>query len=194
MKPRERECLIVAARRMYESGLVTGALGAVGVRLTSGEIAVTALGSRLGFLEAADLVLLDENGLAATDASRPPDRDSGMLFAVLSAQPEAGSVIRIHSPYATALAHRGRGTVERSKELLDQLGGVSFVPYFRPGTAGLAGAVAEALRETRVAIREGQGPVVWGTDIEDAVDRAEALEAAAQVAFLLNGGGPEDTR
>jgi len=192
MKPKERDRIVKAARRMYEGGLVAGTLGSIGVRTSSGAVAVTAVGSRLGFLQASDMVTLDDRGLASADASRPPGSDSGMFFAVLSAQPSAGSVIRCYSPYATALAHKGFSALESSPGLFEHLGGVTCVPHYRPGTAGLAGAVAEALRESRVAIVEGQGPVIWGRDVDDAVDHAEALEAAAKVALLLQGGGVAD--
>lgn len=187
MKPDERERVRAAGRRMYDGGLVAGALGAIGVRVSSGEVVVTTRGARLGFMEPSDMVALSENGFPQAGEGAEPGRDAGLLFAVLSVQREAGSVIRVHSPYATALAHRGSRNLEKSLPLLEHLGGVVFVPHYRPGTAGLAGAVAEALRGSRVAIIEGQGPVLWGRDIDDAVDQAEALEAAAKVIYLLNG-------
>lgn len=187
MKPSERERVKTAGRRMYEGGLVAGAVGAIGVRLSSGDVVVTARGSRLGFLEPSDMVTLNDNGLPCDGSAVPPAIDASLLFAVLSAQGEAGSVIRVQSPYATALAHRGHRALEKSMALLEHLGGVAFVPHYRPGTAGLAGAVADVLRANRVAIIEGQGPVLWGRDIDDAVDQAEVLEAAAKVIFLLDG-------
>ncbi len=187
MKSGELLVLTAACRRMYEGGLVTGALGAVGVRISSGDVMVSREGSRLGFLQDTDMVLM--NGVRSQpDGKRESyTRDAGIFKAVLAVQKEAGSVIRIQSPYATALAHRGRKALEKSQGLMEDLGGVVFVPFYRPGTAGLAGAVAEVLRDNRIAIVEGQGPVLWGIDIEDAVDQAEALEAAAKVIFLLNG-------
>ena len=187
MKPGEQRGLTAACRRMYESGLVTGALGAVGIKTSSGDVMVSRAGSRLGFLQDTDMILM--NGVRPQpDGKREGyTRDAGIFKAVLAVRKEAGSVIRIQSPYATALAHKGRKALEKSQGLMEELGGVVFVPFYRPGTAGLAGAVAEALRDNRIAIVEGQGPVVWGFDIEDAVDQAEALEADAKVIFLLNG-------
>lgn len=186
MKPKEWQAVAEACRRMYERGLVTGAIGAVGIRTSSGDIMVSSAGSRLGFLQDSDMLVMNGNRPSSRGRGKEPGKDAGIFKAVLAARPEAGSVVRVHSPYATALAHRGRRTLERSQALLENLGGVVFVPYYRPGTAGLAGAVAESLRENRIAIIEGQGPVVWGTDIEDAVDQAEALEAAAKVIFILS--------
>lgn len=185
--PKELEKLKAAGRRMYEGGLAAGTLGAVGVRLPDGRFAVTVEGARLGDLEGGDFLAVNGARVPVSPNGRAPARDAVVLAAALEAQPDAGSVIRVHSPYATALAHRGRRMVEDSGGLLDGLGGVTTVPYYRPGTAGLAGAVADALRTGRVAIIEGQGPVVWGEDIDDAVDRAEALEAAARVMFILEG-------
>ncbi len=184
----ELERLRAAGRRMYAGGLSTGTMGAIGMRLGDGTVAVTAAGARLGFIDGGDLIVLDGNRRPVSSNGREPCADAGVLAAALEAQPEAGSIVRACSPYATALAHRGRRLLEESETLLEGLGGVAFVPYYRPGTAGLAGAVADALRDNRVAVVEAQGPVVWGTDVDDAVDLAEALEAAARVIFILDGG------
>jgi 3-dehydro-4-phosphotetronate decarboxylase len=184
IKPKELERLAAAGKRMYEGGLTTGTLGAIGVRLPGGSVAVTADGARLGFMKKADLLVMN-GSIEPAAPGRKPGRETSIIRAVLAAQPSAGSVIRVHSPYTTALAHKGRKALEKSSALFEDLGGVAFVPYYRPGTAGLAGAVAEVMRSHQVAIIEGQGAVVWGRDVEDAIDRAEALEAAARVVFIL---------
>lgn len=188
IKPQEIQEFISSGRRMYERGLATGALGAAGSRLADGGIALTAAGTRMGFMRPEDLLVL--NGAAPSpESGRGPGRDGGIIRAVLAAQPGAGAVIRVSSPYATALAHGGRKMLDRRAGLLEELGGVSFVPFYRPGTAGLAGAVAEVMRADAVALIEGQGAVVRGTDLSDAIDTAEALEAAARVIFILEGSG-----
>lgn len=186
MKAREIADLIAAGRRMYEGGLTTGTLGAIGARLSDGSLVVTAAGTRIGFIDAGDLLVM--NGAApALENGRKPGRETGIIRAVFLAQPQAGSVIRINSPYTTALAHKGKRILETRGALLEDIGGVSYVPFYRPGTAGLAGAVAEVMRASRAAIIQDQGAVVWGTDVFDAIDTAEALEAAARVMFILEG-------
>jgi ribulose-5-phosphate 4-epimerase/fuculose-1-phosphate aldolase len=188
VKSAELERIISAGRRLYRAGLVTGARGAMGVRLCSGEVVVTRAGSRLGFLSASDMLIMNGNRMPAVASKEEAAVDASLMAAVLEARPEAGSVVRVESPYATALSHRGRLSLERSKDKLENLGSVVFVPFYRPGTAGLAGAVATALRDSDIAMVECQGPVLWGKDAEDAVDRAEALEAAAKVVFILGDG------
>ena len=183
------DALAAAGRRLYEGGLAGGTLGSVGVRLPGGKVLVTSGHSRLGFLGPSDLVMLNGRG-PVTPEGQVPSRDSGILYAVLTARPEAGAVLRLYPPYSTAFAHKGREFLEKSTKLFTHLQGVAFVPYYRPGTAGLAGAVAEALRSNQVAVVESQGPVIWGSDLEDAVDRAEAFEAACKVAFILGSERP----
>ncbi|MHB8896827.1 MAG: class II aldolase/adducin family protein [Candidatus Geothermincolia bacterium] len=187
IKPSELDRLVAAGRRMYEGGLATGALGAMGVRLEDGSVAVTAAGTRLGYLSKADLIVMNGRG-PALENGRKLGRETGIIRAVLAAQPEAGSVLKVNSPYATALAHKGRRALDGAADMFEDLGGVAYVPFYRPGTAGLAGAVAEAMRSNRVAVIEGQGAIVWGRDVDDAIDEAEALEAAARVIFILGGG------
>lgn len=184
-KQRELERIFAAGRRLYEGGLVAGSGGAIGVRLSSGEIVVSRAGSRLGFLGESDMVVMNGNRVPAFEPREEAVRDAGLISAVFEARPEAGSVLRVESPYAIALAHKGRGYLEKSREKLRHLGRVVFVNFYRPGTAGLAGAVSVALQENDIAIVEGQGPVVWGRDVDEAVDRAEALEAATKVIFIL---------
>ena len=186
IKAKELEAFVAAGSRMYWGGLSSGTGGAIGARLSGEVVAVTAAGTRLGFLGRGDILLMNGAGPIGQNG-REPGRETGIIRAVLAAQPEAGSVIKVNSPFTTALAHRGRKTIEASRGLLEDLGGVVFVPYYRPGTAGLAGAVAEVLRSCRIAIIEGQGAVVWGTDTQDAIDHAEDLEAAARVIFILDG-------
>ena len=65
IKPRELDRLVAAGRRMYERGLATGALGASGVRLAGGGIAVTAGGTRLGFIRKPDLLFMNGAGPTA---------------------------------------------------------------------------------------------------------------------------------
>jgi len=184
--PSEFERLRAAGRRMYEVGLATGTMGSIGVRLSGGYFAVTAVGTRLGFLGVSDLLVLSDHRQPIRRNGRVPVMDAGVLAAVLDAQPEAGTVIRVHSPYATALAHKGRGFIEGRADHLEPIGGVVFVPCSAGGSDGIERAVAKALKEHRAALVEGQGPVVWGKDIDDAVDHAEALEAAARVIFILD--------
>jgi len=183
--PTELERLKAAGRRMYEAGLTTGTLGSIGVRLSGGAIAVTAVGTHIGSLGSHDFLVLNSKHLPVRQNGRAPVMDAKMLAAALEAQPAAGTVIRVHSPYTTALAHRGHTLLEESREMFEGVGGIGFVPYHPAGAKGLAGAVAEALKTHRVAMIEGQGCVVWGEDIDDAVDCAEALEAAAKVIFIL---------
>jgi ribulose-5-phosphate 4-epimerase/fuculose-1-phosphate aldolase len=183
--PTELERLKAAGRRMYQAGLTTGTLGSIGVRLSGGAIAVTAVGTHIGSLDSHDFLVLDSNHLPVRQNGRAPVMDAKMLAAALEAQPAAGSVIRVHSPYTTALSHKGNALLEESRDMLEGVGGVEFVPYRLTGAKGLASAVAEALKTNKVAMIEGQGCVVWGEDIDDAVDCAEALEAAAKVIFIL---------
>jgi 3-dehydro-4-phosphotetronate decarboxylase len=186
----ELEKIAAACRRMYDGGLVTGALGSVGVRTSTGEILVNREGCRLGFLRGPDMLVM--NGNRPKPGKNPLCSDAGLMKAVLEAVSETGSVIRVYSPYATALAHRGKRVLEEAAPMFDNLRGVGYVPYFRPGTTGLAAAVAESMRHNSVVIIENQSPVVRGADIDDAIDRAEALEAAAKVVFILETTGDGD--
>ncbi|MDD5747671.1 MAG: class II aldolase/adducin family protein [Actinomycetota bacterium] len=188
MKLRRKDAMISAGKRMYASGLVAGTLGSIGSRLSENEIVITRKGSRLGSLCEDDLIVLNGEGIAQDEKRKSLSDDTAIHYQVLKTQNECQAVIRVYSPYAVALAHRGKKGVEKAMPHLENLGGVAFVPYYRPRTAGLAGAVSSAMRENHVVIIEQQGPVVMGTDLDDAIDRAEALEACCKIAFILSSG------
>ena len=187
---KELEELIDAGKRMYFSGLAAGSLGAIGVKLSSGKIAITSRESCLGFLGADDLIVM--NGRFPGDQKKTPPEEAGILFQVLKKVPDCRAVLSLNSPYTMVLSHRKKREIEGAMPYMERLGGVSHVPYYRPGTAGLAGAVASAMQKSNVVVVEGQGAIVRGATLREAIERAEALEAAAQVFYLLSGNGRTD--
>ncbi len=58
---------------------------------------------------------------------------------------------------------------------------IPIVPYFRPGSLELAGAITEALKEHDTAIMSKHGQVVCGKDFDDAFQKAVFLELACKI-------------
>lgn len=116
-----------------------------------------------------------------------------MHRAFLTARPEAGAVVHLHSTHATAiscLAAPGE-TVPvppLTPYFVMRIGrALPVLPYYRPGDAGMEAAIAEAARDCRAVLLANHGPVVSGKSLDDAVYAAEELEEAARLALMLRG-------
>jgi len=68
-----------------------------------------------------------------------------------------------------------------------KIGRLPLVPYFPPGDINLAAAVAEKSADCNAVLLANHGPVVAGSSLEDAVNRAEELEETARLFLMLRG-------
>jgi ribulose-5-phosphate 4-epimerase/fuculose-1-phosphate aldolase len=64
---------------------------------------------------------------------------------------------------------------------------LGIVPYFRPGSAELAGAIEEKAVGHNCLVLRNHGLITIGSNWNEAVDRAEELEETAKLYFLLRG-------
>lgn len=160
-----REELVETLRRMLAGGLVRGTEGNASAR--AGDlVAVSPTALPYDTLHAGDVSLVSADGTLVE--GREPSVELPLHLAVLAARPDVGAVVHTHSPGATALS----------------LDGVGPVPLARPepsGTAALGEAVLEAAGDGHAVVVRGHGPVCFGADLADALERAFALEEAARV-------------
>jgi ribulose-5-phosphate 4-epimerase/fuculose-1-phosphate aldolase len=61
------------------------------------------------------------------------------------------------------------------------------LPYFRPGSEGLAVAVGDAAARHNCMLLRNHGVVCAGSTLSEAVDRTEELEQTARLHFILRG-------
>jgi ribulose-5-phosphate 4-epimerase/fuculose-1-phosphate aldolase len=66
-----------------------------------------------------------------------------------------------------------------------RVGRLPLVPYFAPGDIALAEAVGSAVTSARGALLANHGPVIGGSDLENAVYAIEELEETAKLFLLL---------
>lgn len=64
---------------------------------------------------------------------------------------------------------------------------LAVLPYFCPGSAELAAAVEQAALQHNCMLLRNHGTICAGMNLGEAVDRAEELEATAQLYFTLRG-------
>ncbi len=185
-----REALAAHGRLLFGRGFSVGSAGNISVRLPDGYL-MTPTNSCLGRLDPGRISKL------APDWSHiggdKPSKEVFMHRAVLTARPEAGAVVHLHSTYATAIACLAApGETAPIPPLTPyfvmRVGRtLPVIPYYRPGDAAMEPAIHAAAQDARAMLLANHGPVVCGKSLDDAVYAAEELEEAAKLALLLRG-------
>lgn len=183
-----REDLALLAKSLFDRGYSVGTAGNISVRLPDGYL-MTPTNSCLGRLDPARI-----SKLAPDWSHVSGDKPSKEVFlhrAVLTARPEAGAVVHLHSTHATAiscLAPEG-GDAEippLTPYFVMRIGRrLPCVAYYRPGDAAMEPAVHAAAKVAKALLLANHGPVVSGATLTEAVHAAEELEEAAKLALML---------
>ncbi len=183
----ERERIVEIARALYDRGLTHGSTGNISVRTAEGFV-VTPTGSSFGSLDPARLSRLDANGRhVAGDA---PSKEAVLHLAMYRERARAGAVVHLHSTHSVAVSViDGLDAQDLLPPLtayyVMRIGSLPLVPYFPPGDARLADAVAGFAGRHHALLLANHGPVVAGTDLSAATDAIEELEATARLFLML---------
>lgn len=192
-EPELRDLLVELGASLFARGYSVGSAGNISVRLPDGYL-MTPTNSSLGRLSAGRISKLD---LAWNHVGGDrPSKEVFMHRAVLTARPEAGAVVHLHSTHATAIGClAGPGDVMPIPPLTPyfvmRVGrSLPVIRYYRPGDAAMERDIHEAARGARAMLLANHGPVVSGATLTDAVYAAEELEESARLALLLHGRSP----
>ncbi|MFC0386173.1 3-oxo-tetronate 4-phosphate decarboxylase [Muricoccus vinaceus] len=185
-----RGLLVELGASLFARGYSVGSAGNISVRLPDGFL-MTPTNSSLGRLEASRISKLD-GGWRHVGGDKP-SKEVFMHRAVLSARPEAGAVVHLHSTHATAISCLARpGDAEPIPPLTPyfvmRVGrSLPVVQYYRPGDAAMEAEIHAAALGARAMLLANHGPVVSGKSLLDAVYAAEELEESARLALMLRG-------
>ncbi|WP_203077062.1 3-oxo-tetronate 4-phosphate decarboxylase [Falsiroseomonas ponticola] len=175
-------------KSLFDRGYSVGTAGNISVRLADGYL-MTPTNSSLGRLDPARISRLDA-GWRHIGGDKP-SKEVFLHRAVLTARPEAGAVVHLHSTHATAiscLAPEG-GDAEippLTPYFVMRIGRrLPCVPYYRPGDAAMEQDVHQAALAAKALLLANHGPVVSGATLVEAVNAAEELEEAARLSLLL---------
>jgi len=183
-----RTQLAELGKSLFDRGYSVGTAGNICVRLPDGYL-MTPTNSSLGRLDPARI-----SKLAPDWSHLSGDKPSKEVFlhrAVLTARPEAGAVVHLHSTHATAIScitpEGGDADIPPlTPYFVMRIGRrLPCVAYYRPGDAAMEPAVHQAARAAKALLLANHGPVVSGGNLVEAVNAAEELEEAARLALLL---------
>jgi len=187
-----RELLVALGASLFARGFSVGSAGNISVRLADGYL-MTPTNSCLGRLEAGRISKLGPD--FAHLSGDKPSKEVFMHRAFLTARPDAGAVVHLHSTHATAIACLAApGETAPIPPLTPyfvmRVGrSLPVVPYWRPGDPAMEPAIHAAAKGAKAVLLANHGPVVCGRTLTDAVYAAEELEEAARLAMLLRGAG-----
>ena len=182
-----RDALCRLGRSLFERGLTHGSTGNLSIRTDAGFL-MTPTGFSLGTLDPARLAVLDANGVHVR--GDPPTKEALLHLAIYRERPRDRAVVHLHSIHSVAVSVLADADPANVLPPLTayyamRIGTLPLVPYFAPGDAALADAVAGFASRHHAMLLANHGPVVSGTSLDAAADAIEELEATAKLWLLV---------
>jgi ribulose-5-phosphate 4-epimerase/fuculose-1-phosphate aldolase len=183
------ENLCETAESFYQRGYAFGSTGNISVR--AGErVWITPTGKSLKGLRPEQLACVSLKGESLNE--NRPSKEFPFHLAVYARREDVRAVVHLHTLHSVALSCLDSLDAEDPLPPLTpyyfmRVAPLAVLPYFRPGSEGLAAAVGEAAPRHNCMLLRNHGVVCAGSTLSEAVDRTEELEQTAQLHFLLRG-------
>lgn len=181
------QALVDATVALDARGLNAGTSGNLSVRADGG-LWVTPSAVPPAELAADRIVLLDTTGAAQTPGV--PTSEWRIHRDIYASRPEAGGIVHVHSPHATALAVL-REDLPAFHYQVAKAGGrfiacSTYAPY---GTQDLSDAVLAALGPRRACLMANHGMLAWGPDLSSAMALAIEVEVLCRQYLIARSAG-----
>jgi L-fuculose-phosphate aldolase len=185
----QREAVLDAARKMFESGLVGGTAGNVSARCGKDLLAITATGVPYDTMTLDHVIVVDHEGEPVV-GDAPPSTEMLLHVAIYRARPDVGAVMHTHSLYASALAATGASVPPIIDEMVVYLGdSIQVSEYAFPSTEELGERVVDALGERNAALIRNHGLVAVGRTPVEALRSCQIAERIAHIYTLARSLG-----
>ncbi|NPA99957.1 MAG: class II aldolase/adducin family protein [Crenarchaeota archaeon] len=182
-----RRLLAEVFRWTYLKNLTTTMGGNASARLDEETILITPSGMPKHMIRPANIVKMKLDG--TVQGPGRPSSEWRMHVEIYKTRDDVKAVLHVHSPHVLALYEAGYKLDIDIVELKAYVGPtIPEVGYLAPGSQELAEAVARALRPRNVnaVILRGHGIVTVGSNIFEALNRAEVIDQAAYITILRN--------
>lgn len=176
--PELRQQLIAIAQQMVAAGLNKCTSGNLSVRTEEQGQAgflITPTSKAYDTLVAEDIVFM---GLDGSPTGRcQPSTEWRFHRDIYASRPEAGAVLHAHSPFATSLACLRR-EIPSFHYMIARFGGSTLrcADYATFGTQALSDAALLAMQGRKACLLANHGMLVYGRDLEQALDLGIELE------------------
>ena len=166
--------LLNVTRKLAELGLNKGTSGNCSVRWKDGFL-VTPSGMSVEEMMPSNMVKMTFDGIA--EPEKKPSSEWRFHRDILSARPEIGAVIHVHSMFATTLACLHQA-IPPFHYMIAVAGGDSIrcAPYALFGSQELSDKALAALEERKACLLANHGMIALGYDLDDALAVAIEVE------------------
>jgi L-fuculose-phosphate aldolase len=177
--------LVEVGRSAVERGLVLASGGNLSARLPGeSEFVVTAAGTWLDRLTAADFSVLTHGGEVVGGAERP-STEWKLHQRTYLARPDVHAIVHLHPQHVVLVDALGHPIRLLSLDHAVYVRSVGTVPYFPNGSDELADGAAEQARDHDCIVLSHHGCSALGEDVGMAYRRALNLEEAAIATYRL---------
>lgn len=171
-----RQLVADTGRILLKKGLVARTWGNISCRVSEDTFAISPSGLDYETMQAADVPLY-HTADGTWEGTRKPSSEKKIHAAAYALYPDVQVVIHTHQDYATAMSLTGAGDLRFTPEEKKLLGRIPTAAYGLPGTDKLKNNVEAALkRGARIVLMAHHGALILGTDLEDALQKAQVLE------------------
>lgn len=180
-----KQSIADTGRLLVEKKLVARTWGNISARIDEAHFAITPSGLGYDKLTSENIPTFNKEDGTWT-GTRKPSSEKKIHAACYTEYADVNFVIHTHQDYATAIGLVGSDDLYAvmSDEEKSLLGKITVASYGLPGTKGLKKAVETALKAgSKVVLMIHHGTVICGKDKEDAIHKAEVLEAVCKKVF-----------
>lgn len=181
--------MVLHGKSLYERGLTAGSSGNISVRLPDGML-ITPTNSCMGRLEPDEISRLSSSGNLLS--GKPPSKELFMHLAYYRSRSQEQAIVHLHSTWSVAVSCLKDIDPDNvlppiTAYFVMRVGCLPLVPYIPPGDPSLADAIEKVATNHRSALLANHGPVIGGSDLDNAVYAMEELEETAKLFLLLQG-------
>ncbi|MDI1249833.1 MAG: class II aldolase/adducin family protein [Lacunisphaera sp.] len=173
--------LITTGRLLLDRKLAWGTSGNLSARTDADTMLVSASGTNMGELVAADLVPVRVSD-GTWSGLRKPSKEVPLHIGIYQQRPDARVVLH-SSPHYTTLIACSNETIPSQLfiETMYYLERVAWIDYAHPGSAELGAMVKAAARNAEVIMMRNHGVILFAESCGEAVMRLQTLEMACRM-------------
>lgn len=185
-----RQEIVRIGRLMYEKGFISASDGNISARLSPGRLLITPSGLHKGFLEADEVLVVDEDGqpVGSLGANRrlKPTSELPMHLEAYRQRPDIGAVVHAHPPTTIALSIAGIPLADcLLPEVIVFLGLIPTTQYATPSSSENVRAIHDLIVGHDAIVLQRHGTLTVGDSPMQAFMRLETVEQNARIALML---------
>lgn len=187
----QRNDIVEIGKRLYARNYVASNDGNISVRLSYNEIMITPSGVSKGYMDPADMIIVDLKG-NIMQGSKMPSSELKMHLAVYQTRGDVKAIVHAHPQKATAFSV-ARISIDKIAlpEVVFSLGTISIAEYGTPTTPALPQKVVDKICGADALILENHGALTVGKDLMDAYYKMETLEHFCSIILYARQLGGE---